>query len=171
MFAAQLELAKAGDHEALANLCWLVNREIRFVLLWKNIDADFAADMLQECYLRFLLYLKSIRNARALKHYIRRIALSVVNDFFREKYKRRNRVALEGSPIEGHEVRNEVEALIHRVYLDQATQRITNQIDRMIVQSRLQGMSYKEISKQLLVSCAAAKMRYKRTVEFLNRTL
>ena len=45
---------------------------------------------------------------------------------------------------------------------------IPGKIDKHLIQLKLEGRNYKEISHELEITEGAAKMRYKRTVEFLK---
>jgi RNA polymerase sigma-70 factor (ECF subfamily) len=172
-----VELVKAvqsGDRKALEQLCGKLNQHVRFTISKIIHDPDIQEDISQEIYLRLIRNITQLREPVKIKYFVSSIALCVINDHFREKYKK----GYPGFPESGKpddkqpaiDEKNE-DDILNGIALDEAIKKIPNLITQKIFQLKLVGKKNQEIADTLSISEGAVKMKFKRGVEFLKNYL
>lgn len=173
-FQKQVELAQAGDKKALEIVCRELQGEIKstFSRLVKN--PDLVEDLCQETYIRLIKDIQNIKDPIKIKNFVAKIALHVLNDYLRKHYKWKE-IILTGQNFEENIAKKNLrikevsdEDFFDKMTIEEVVHIIPGKIDKHLIQLKLEGRNYKEISHELEISEGAAKMRYKRTVEFLK---
>lgn len=151
---------KEMDPGAAASLNGLYRRYSGWLgrRLRARVDADEAADVVQETYLRLAPYmLEDIRHPKAL---LLRVALNLVRDK-RRRMARRDR-ALQGSfPLLG----TAADASMDRLHLKQILVTMPPLYRDVFVLSRFDGMTYPEIALAHGISLATVERRMAKAVE------
>jgi len=174
-FQKQVELAQSGDKKALEIVCRELQGEIKstFSRLVKN--PDLVEDLCQETYIRLIKDIQNIKDPIKIKNFVAKIALYVLNDYLRKHYKWK-KIILTGQNLEESVPENNLwikeiseDEFFDKMTLEEVVHLIPDKIDKHLIQLKLEGRNYKEISHELEITEGAAKMRYKRTVEFLKK--
>ncbi len=168
-----MERAKSGDRNALEAVCRLLNGHIKNTLARTFDDPDLIEDLSQETYVRLIRGIQDITEPVKIKNFVAKMVLYVIHDHFREHYKWKgiilssnvNDEAGYSKPID---ILKENSEFLDKMTLDDIMRLVSNNTDRHLIQLRLQGKKYKEISDKLNITEAAAKMRFKRTIEYLR---
>lgn len=120
-------------------------------------DADWAYDLTQETFLRFIRYVDSMK-AGNVKGYLLTIAMNVCRDGFREKSRRQMRTAseeeLEGLPVPVKEAGIEDRLTLQRMLLA-----LPDYQREAIVLHFYHGLKYREIGKMTGCGIATVKSR------------
>ena len=173
-FQKQVELAQSGDKNALEFVCRELQGEVKSTFSKLIKDSDLVEDLSQETYLRLIKGIQNIKDPIKIKNFVAKIALHVLNDYLRKHYKWKeiilsDRNFEESTPKKNLRI-NQVsdEDFFNKMTIEEVVHSIPDKIDKHLIQLKLEGRNYKEISHELEISEGAAKMRYKRTVEFLK---
>ncbi len=169
----QVVLAQSGDKKALEIVCRELQSEVKstFSRLVKN--PVLVEDLCQETYVRLIKGIQNIKDPVKIKSFVARIALYVMNDYLREYYKWKEIITdqnyEENAPLKNLQIKEiSNNDFFDKMTLEEVVRIIPGKIDKHLIKLKIEGRNYKEISHELEISEAAAKMRYKRTVEFLK---
>ena len=178
-----LKKAQSGDQASLQVLCKELERYIRGYFWHKFQNNTIVDDLSQETYLRFLKNLMSIRDRMKLKSFVTKVAMHVMQDYFRRKY-RVSEEGLEGTyeSEEEHESRLKPEVVDQIIDSDEDPN-ILDSIDmenalnqlpeksRHIITMKTKGYNYEEISAEVGLTVSGVKMQIKRSMEQLRMVL
>lgn len=181
--AELLKKAQAGNSHSLQVLCKELERGVRGYFWHKFRDEHVVDDLCQETYLRFLNNILRIKNADKLKSFVAKVALHVMQEYFREKEHLKEvelEISFEGQSKNDSNFKPEIiemfgnfkndHNILSKVDLDKAFSKISEQ-SRQILLLKIQGYKYEEISHKTGLSISGVKMQIKRTVEQLRNIL
>jgi len=142
-------------------------------------DNAIIDDLCQETFIRFLNNLPQIRDKMKLRSFVAKVAFHVMQDHFRQKY-RRNEESLEVDyqdettqephlKAESLETEND-EVILDNMVLTEALKKLSEK-SREIILLKSEGYNYEEISEQVGLSVSGVKMQVKRTLEQLRFSL
>ena len=177
--ARLLRKAQAGDKFALQKLCKELEGYVRGFFWKKFRDNAIVDDLCQETFIRFLNNLPQIRDKMKLRSFVAKVAFHVMQDHFRQKY-RRNEESLEVDyqdettqephlKAESFETEND-EVILDNMVLTEALKKLSEK-SREIILLKSEGYNYEEISEQVGLSVSGVKMQVKRTLEQLRFSL
>jgi len=86
--ARLLRKAQAGDKFALQQLCKKLEGYVRGFFWEKFSDNVIVDDLCQETFIRFLNNLSQIRYKMKLRSFVVKVAFHVMQDYFRQKYRK-----------------------------------------------------------------------------------
>ncbi len=142
-------------------------------------DQATVDDLCQETFIRFLHTLPQLRERMKLKGFVAKVAFHVMQDHFRQKYRKgEERLEIDSRDeasqepllkVDQVEARSEDAVLVH-VDLAQALNELPPK-SREIVLLKSQGYNYEEIAEQTGLSVSGVKMQVKRTLEQLRFSL
>ena len=174
----QVERAQSGDKKALEIICRELQEEVKGTLSRIIKDPELVEDLSQETYLRLIKDIRSIRDPIKIRNFVAKMALFILHDHFRHKGKWKEVFIQEDAHLtdwkglyfeaDGDDGNAQ---LFNKITLEEALNKIPEPENRCLLELKLQGKTYKEISIELSISEGAAKMRFKRTVEFLKTKL
>ncbi len=166
-----VQLAQTGNAEALERLCCELRKQIEYPLKSTFKDPEVVKDLAQETYLRLLKGFQSVKEPVKIRHFVAAITLSVMNDYFRRRSNKKiitvENLPHTSRPLAEYESRDE-EAVHNKISIAEILGQVANSVDRSILERRLEGRSFKEISSSLSITEGAAKMRFKRAVDHLK---
>ena len=174
----QVERAQSGDREALEIICRELREEVKGTLSRIIKDPELVEDLSQETYLRLIKSIRNIRDPVKIRNFVAKMALFVLNDYFRHKAKWKEVFIQEDAHLtdwqrlyfetDGDDGNGQ---LFNKITVEEVLNKIPELGNRSLIELKLQGKTFKEISRELSISEGAAKMRFKRTVEFLKEKL
>lgn len=172
-----VERAKSGDRKALETVCRILESEVKIILRHKISDFELVNDLSQEIFLRLIRNIQDIKEPVKLRNFVAKMALFVINDYFRSNSKWKEILVREhghftlpkSSPVE--KVIDESNELFNKLAVEEAINEIPESKNKRLFELKLQGKNYKDISHELSISIGSAKMRFKRTLEFLKAKL
>jgi len=177
--ARLLRKAQAGDKFALQQLCKELEGYVRGFFWEKFRDNVIVDDLCQETFMRFLNNLPQIRDQMKLRSFVTKVAFHVMQDHFRQKY-RKSEESLEedyqdettqAPHLKVENLENERdEDILNKVDLTEALNKLSEK-SREIIVLKSQGYNHEEISEQMGLSVSGVKMRVKRTLEQLRFSL
>lgn len=170
-----VERAQSGDRKALESLCRNLQEEIRLAISRVISDPEIVDDLCQDTYVRLVTGIKHVREPTKIKFFVAKLSTFAVKDYFRKRNKIRNVFAEGQGQLENGKTHAEKDHSYLKVFetveIEKLVNAIPNPSDKRLIELRLRGETYSEISAKLLITEAAAKMRYKRAVEFLRRKI
>ena len=137
-------------------------------------DLELVEDLSQDTYLRLIKGIQNIKNPIKIKNFVAKIALYVLNDYLRKHYKWKEIIVTEQNleksiPEKNLRIKKVSEDdFFDKMTLKEVVDSIPDKIDKHLIKLKLEGKNFMEISHELEIFEGAAKMRYKRTVEFLK---
>ena len=174
--------AQSGNRESLQTLCKELEGFIRGYFRLKVKNDEIVNDLCQETYIRFLKSILLVRDRMKLKSFVAKVALHVMQDYLRQKYRLREE-SLETSS-KSNEEQGKIKTEVLQLLTDDFDgQSILNNIDlyrafdqlseksRNILMLRTKGLDYKEISAKTGLSISGVKMQMKRSIEQLRLIL
>lgn len=183
--AVFIEKLKAGDHTAFETLTDLYSGDIYALLYRLTENAEDAADLTQDTFLRALRSIKGFRGDSGLKTWLFRIAINESRNRFRWWKRRRRNVTISiDAPVgdsetafadtvadrslspEDQTLRSEREYALRA-----ALSELSEPYREAIVLCDIQGLSYEETAAALGVSIGTVKSRISRGREELRRRL
>ena len=177
--ARLLRKAQAGDKFALQQLCKELEGYMRGFFWKKFRDNVIVDDLCQEAFIRFLNNLAQIRDKMKLRSFVAKVAFHVMQDHFRQKY-RKSEERLEEDyqdettqepHLKVENLENEsADDILNNVDLTEALNKLSEK-SREIILLKSQGYDYEEISEQMGLSISGVKMQVKRTLEQLRFSL
>ncbi len=132
-------------------------------------DADWAYDLTQETFLRFIRYVDSMK-AGNVKGYLLTIAMNVCRDGFREKSRREAQTAGEEALDTQSAPQRDAEAE-DRLMLQRALLSLPDYQREAIVLHFYQGLKYREIGKMTGSSVATVKSRIRQGCQKMKELL
>lgn len=180
--AKLLERAQSGDQHSLEELCKELEDYIKGYFQLKFKNNEIVDDLCQETYLRLLKSILLIRDKMKLKNFVAKVALHVMHDYLRQKYRlKEESVEIDSDDNEKHgNLKKEVvdlltdefddQGILSRIDLYNALDKLSEK-SRNILLLRTQGLDYKEISAQTGLSVSGVKMQMKRSIEQLRLIL
>jgi len=169
--AKLVKKAQSGDDKALAELCRLLQTEIRTAVGRVIQDQALVEDLCQDTYLRLLKSIKDLREPTKIKYFVAKLTAYSIKDYFRKRQKRTRVIAgteIDAVQIEQTSASTYDQMILDNVTLDSALKSLNNELDKKVIMMRLNGKSYREIGDELEMSEASAKMRYSRTLSELK---
>ena len=171
-----VEDAKSGNRKALEAVCRILESEIKIILRQKISDLELVNDLSQETYLRLIKGIQDIKEPVKIRNFVAKMTLYTLNDYFRNhaKWKKiliREDVHLSDSRIFYKKEEVDDSELFNKLAVEEAINKIPEQKDRRLFELKLQGKNYEDIASELSISIGSAKMRFKRTLEFLKAKL
>jgi RNA polymerase sigma-70 factor (ECF subfamily) len=177
--AGLLKKAQTGETAALQALCKALEGFIRGCFRQKFRDTALVDDLCQETYIRLLNNLPQIREEMKLTAFVAKVAFHVTQDYFREKYRRKEE-ALETdyqsedrqeSHLKIDVADNRVdEHILNKLDLETALQQLPEK-SRTILILKSCGYNYEEIAEEVGISVSGVKMQVKRSLEQLRTLL
>lgn len=177
--AELLKRAQQGDQQSLQELCVKLKEIVRWYFLKKFQDPDIVNDLLQETYLRFLKNIPNIKEPMRLKNFILKVAFHVTQDYFRQKYRRREDRFTEETTSES-EIKSPTnremnynmasDYVLSRLDLEKAMEKLPKKTQQ-IIQKKADGYKYEEIAVMYKISVSGVKMQIKRGLEKLKISL
>ena len=177
--AALLTKAQGGDHSSLQTLCKELEGYVRR-FFQKKFRADAVVDDLcQETFIRFLHNLPQIRDKMKLRSFVAKVAFHVMQDHFRQKYRKSEErleedyqdETIQEPHLKVENLENEsADDILNKVDLTEALNKLSEK-SREIILLKSQGYDYEEISEQMGLSISGVKMQVKRTLEQLRFSL
>lgn len=177
--AKLLKKAQGGDPAALHSLCEELESCVRGYLRQQFRDSDVVDDLAQETYTRLLTNLLSIREPLKLRSFVTKIALHVTQDYFRQKYRRKETELEEesatpfelGASLNGASLQMDTsEVVLKQVDLERALVQLPKKA-RRILMMKVEGYKYEEIAAATGLTVSGVKMQVKRGLEQLRLTL
>ena len=171
-----VEDAKSGNRKALEAVCRILESGIKIILRQKISDLELVNDLSQETYLRLIKGIQDIKEPVRIRNFVAKMTLYTLNDYFRNhaKWKKiliREDVHLSDSRIFYKKEEVDDSELFNKLAVEEAINKIPEQKDKRLFELKLQGKNYEDISSELSISIGSAKMRFKRTLEFLKAKL
>lgn len=164
--AELVALAAAGDHGAFAELVRRHHREVYALAFRLCSDADLAADVTQETFIRAWRSLPRFRGEAALSTWLYRITVNTAWSW-RRKVERHRASRLDDAEVvvsvhhPGHPERRG-EAADTAARIRSALERLPISSRAVVVLKDVHGWSHAEIAEALGISVAAAKVRLHR---------
>lgn len=173
--AQLLRRARSGDTESLQELCRELQQSMRWYFLRKFKDVNIVDDLSQETYLRFLKNMPNIRHPVKLKSFVLKVAFHVTQDYFRQKYRRKEsqfdadipHSEIKGSLYGSIDENTDSDYVLRKVDLESALSKLPRKT-REILRMKAEGYRYEEIAEALDFSVSGVKMQVKRGVEKLK---
>ncbi|MFQ5751357.1 MAG: RNA polymerase sigma factor [bacterium] len=173
-----LRKAQAGDRASLQLLCIELERYLRGFFWQRFQDNAIVDDLCQESYIRLLKNLEQIRDKMKLKSFVAKVALHVIQDHLRQKYRQKEE-ELEGYSKEEKQSEGTKldiidgsfdDCILSKVDLEAALNQLPEK-SRNIIIMKSQGYNYEEISAEMGLTVSGVKMQVKRSMEQLRFTL
>jgi len=177
--AALLTKAQRGDRSSLQQLCKELERYVRGFFRKKFRENAIVDDLCQETFIRFLHNLPQIRDKMKLRSFVAKVAFHVMQDHFRQKYRKREErleedyedETIQEPHLKVENFENESDDdILNNVDLTEALNKLSEK-SREIILLKSQGYDYEEISEQMGLSISGVKMQIKRTLEQLRFSL
>lgn len=178
--AELLRRAQSGDRNSLQVLCKELEGYIRGYFRTKFKNNAIVDDLCQETYFRFLKNILLIRDKMKLKSFVAKVALHVMQDYFRQKYRiKENGLENSYGIDEDRETKLKMEVM-EQITNDYDDQTILSKIDlhralnqlseksRNIILLKTKGLNYNEISLETGLTVSGVKMQIKRSIEQLR---
>ncbi len=174
--------AQSGNRESIQTLCKELEGFIRGYFRLKFKNNEIVNDLCQETYLRFLKSILLVRDRMKLKNFVAKVALHVMQDYFRQKYriKEESLEMYSKSNEEQRKIKPEIMpqltddfdglSLLSNIDLYRALDQLSEK-SRDILILRTKGLDYKEISAKTGLSISGVKMQMKRSIEQLRLIL
>ncbi|MFQ6115744.1 MAG: RNA polymerase sigma factor [bacterium] len=183
ILARLLKKAQAGDAASLQLLCKELEGYLRGYFRQKFQDNTIVDDLCQETYLRLLRNLLLIRDQMKLKSFVAKVALHVMQDHFRQKYRGREEdleISYKGEVRDENQLKSEVKdevidcqngsGILSKIDLEQALNQLPRK-SREILLMKTHGYKYEEISAKTGLTVSGVKMQIKRSIEHLRSSL
>jgi RNA polymerase sigma-70 factor (ECF subfamily) len=174
-----LQNAQQGDRASLQELCKELERYIRGYFRQKFQSDDIIDDLAQETYIRLLGSLAAVHEPMKLRSFVTKVAVHVTQDYFRQKYRRREE-SIENSLAAASYQENDLpeaialtgppDRILNKVDLEKALSQLPEK-SRQIVLMSAEGYKYEEIAEELELSVSGVKMQIKRSLEKLRLAL
>ncbi len=177
--AGLLRKAQTGDRASLQQLCKQLEGYVRGFFWKKFRDNVIVDDLCQETFMKLLTNLSQIRDRMKLKSFVGKVAFHVMQDYFRQKYrKKEDNLETDYQDEEAQETSLKIDnqndqnddGILDRLDLAEALNQLPGK-SREIILLKSQGYNYDEISEQFGLSVSGVKMQVKRTLEELRFTL
>lgn len=166
--AGLLVRAQSGDADALERLCSELDGYMRGFFARKFDDPGTVDDLVQETHLRFLKSIAAVREPARLRGFVAKVAVHVMQDHLRARYRRREEALSEGSALVAED--DAPDSAVEQADLERAMARLSEK-SRHVLALKSEGFKYEEIAEQLELSVSAVKMQVKRSVEQLRGEL
>lgn len=168
--AAVVARVLKGDREAFEILVRRYQSPLFRRALWMGLDADTAADMVQDAFVRAYQYLDRCRDASRFGYWTGRILRNRILDFL--KSANRREVPLSFSvPAELGDSESEAERSALRSILHEALALLPDEQREAFLMKHAEGCSYEEMAEWAETSVSAMKMRVHRARETLRAHL
>lgn len=173
--AQLLKKAQRGDAESLQELCSELQQSMRWYFLRKFKDTNIVDDLSQETYLRFLKNIPKIKDPRKLRNFVLKVAFHVTQDYFRQKYRRKEsqfvtdipHSEIKGSLYGSIDANTDSDYILRKVDLEVAMNKLSKKT-RQILLMKADGYRYEEIAEALKLSVSGVKMQVKRGIKKLK---
>ena len=174
-----LQQAQAGDQKALEELCKALEGFIRGYFQKRFPGKPFVDDLCQETYIRLLKNLPQIREETKLTAFVAKVAFHVMQDHFRQHYRRKEEALEkeflgeggEGGRLKAEPIGNPIDVqVLNRLDMDTAMQQLSER-SREIMLLKSQGYKYQEIAEKVGLTISGVKMQVKRSMEQLRTLL
>lgn len=160
--------AQGGDAGALELLCSELDGYMRAVFAGKFDDPGTVDDLVQETHLRFLNSVAAVREPTRLRGFVAKVAVHVMQDHLRARYRRREEALSEESPLAASDPAPD--RAVEQADLERALAGLPEK-SRRILLLKADGFRYEEIAEQLGLSVSGVKMQVKRSMEHLRAEL
>lgn len=142
------------------------NQELTHYIAKKVKDRNDVDDILQDSFLRIIANMENINNARKLKSYLYGIVHNTIMDFYRkEKRKQQKDIQIENHLLaqqEEVEVERELGDIIQLCCIEPFMEQLPPKYRQAIQLTLFEGLSQKQLAKQLKISYSGAKSRVQR---------
>jgi RNA polymerase sigma-70 factor (ECF subfamily) len=166
--ARLLREAQKGDEDSLQKLCVEIDSIMRDYFQMKFHDPSLIDDLSQETQLRMLKNLSSIKEPMKIKNFVLKVSFHVVQDYFRQKYRRQEDELIEEA-YSNDQDRNS-ETILNNLDLERAMGNLPEKTQQ-ILRLKADGFKYEEISEVVNISVSGVKMQVKRGLEKLKNSL
>ncbi len=161
--------AQAGERRAMEKVCRQLQNQIKCTLSRVICNSSIVEDLSQETYLRLIKNFSNIREPIKIKRYVAQIVTYVINDYFREKYKLAH-ISIKGqSDLCDGSITPGDDEILHEIVFQDLLNTISDPVNKHLIQLKLDGKNYKEISRELFLSEASIKMRFQRLKQKLSK--
>jgi len=166
--AKLLRKAQKGDKDSLQKLCIEIDIIMRNYFQMKFHDSSLIDDLSQETQLRMLKNLSSIKEPMKIKNFVLKVSFHVVQDFFRQKYRKQEEELIEETHS-SEQIRTS-ELIVNKLDLERAMSNLPEKTQQ-ILKLKADGFKYEEISEAVNISVSGVKMQVKRGLERLKKSL
>lgn len=173
---ALVERHRSGDPQAFEELYDEFSGMVYGVALRLSGDAEDAADLSQEAFLRIHRHLSGFRGRASLKTWVYQVAVNCCRSRLRRRARqaRRSHLDLESVDQVPTQERNPEDRAVARSdgrWLLDALQRVPQPFREAVVLRDIEGLSYREIAEVLGVRIGTVRSRIARGRDRLRQTL
>jgi RNA polymerase sigma-70 factor, ECF subfamily len=172
-----VEACKRGDPRAFEELVGLTHRDVYSLALRLTGNAEDAADVAQETYIKVVRSIGSFRSEAKFSTWLYRVTANAAITSLRKRSSQRLDERLEAEDWERLPAPATADPVIHlerrelREQLDAALAKLPVGYRTVVVMKDVYGMSLQEIGNQLSISEGAAKVRLFRARQKLREML